>query len=1282
MKETYKRYWKGVCSYLIAGCMMLGALQLNGAQNPPCDISGVNINGVICDDRGTAATADDRIIFNLNPQGTGLSGTYEINVSGGALSPSDGIFGQTAGFIFNPDDPNAFSYTATISNANCSFSFSLDNPCNDPCSLDNANLSAVTCFDNNSPTNGNDDRVRFTLDPTGLGLGEIYNVMVPGAFVIPNIGTYGSPSFFELGPGSAGQGPFTLIITDLGDTECTLTIPLPDPGDCVTPCELSEAGLSAVSCDDRGTDLLPEDDLLLITVSPSGINTGGSFALSAPAGITATPAAAPYGQPTTFALSGVVGMGEVLPLTLTDLSEEGCAISLLAVNNTPCSTPNCNLAQAGLGEVSCSDNGLLTFSLNPSGTGLNSQYQVNMPGGSLLGQNTGVYGSPTVYTFLPTLPQQPNYPIFIRDMADPSCSISASLENPCDDCAINTAELINAFCFDNTTLSAPEDDILFVNLNITGENTAAQYQVEINGQLADPVAAPYGTSTTFSLPMPVSPITTVLIQDLEDPACQAMLQFPTPASCSPGCLFTGAPANLSCNDNSTPSNPSDDYLTFSLNLNGGGGNEYALASPSGALQPATGDYGQPVIFALPAGSALQDSIWVEATDLYDPSCNIGFWVTPPGTCSPACGIEASVVSTFCLDNDTPGNPIDDFFQAEISIENAIPPAGSGWTAGSGSLNTSGAYGASTFTAPQLFSDGPLLVTFQDAISPACRVAVEVLPPLPCTDTCTLSQPNLSNLNCNDSAVQFSLNPGGSAIGTAYAVQIDGAQWLSDTIAAYGSPANFSFLSPSFAQEAFSLTLQDEGNPDCSLTVNLPDPCKDCTIDSVRISNIQCQDGGTPSDPADDFLTLQIEASGQGTGSTFLLESPNAAISPGFGAYGLLNTYTLEAGSASLGNIPLVVRDAAMAGCSKLSVLNNPGTCSDLCEISSPEVLAAFCDDNGTPGNPEDDLTAATVLLNGTNTSGAFKIEWAGEITDTVPFGLPVTIQFPSALNSATFSFTDIGSPLCSATLELPSSGTCSDSCAISATLVDTICLDNASSAFSGDDLFRASVLVENPIAGKGWFAIPPLGEGSGNYGDTLTLGPFAIADGTVNIIFADSLVADCAVLLNIQPPIPCSDSCSIEAQAIQAFCDDNGTPATPDDDLFTASVLVNGLNAADGWAGMAYGMDFTASYQDTAILGPFPISADSLQLPIFDLADTTCQTNIQLIAPSSCSDGCPPADSTFISLQSCSPADTGHVTVILQNQFGCDSVVITSTALLPTDSTFISLQSCSPADTG
>ncbi|WP_170254916.1 hypothetical protein, partial [Phaeodactylibacter luteus] len=59
-----------------------------------------------------------------------------------------------------------------------------------------------------------------------------------------------------------------------------------------------------------------------------------------------------------------------------------------------------------------------------------------------------------------------------------------------------------------------------------------------------------------------------------------------------------------------------------------------------------------------------------------------------------------------------------------------------------------------------------------------------------------------------------------------------------------------------------------------------------------------------------------------------------------------------------------------------------------------------------------------------------------------------------------------------------------------------------------------------------------------------------------------------------------------------------------------------------------------------------------------------------------------PTDSTFVFLQSCSPADTGHVTVILQNQFGCDSVVVTSTALLPTDSTFISLQSCSPADTG
>ncbi|MEY3050844.1 MAG: hypothetical protein RLY31_629, partial [Bacteroidota bacterium] len=49
---------------------------------------------------------------------------------------------------------------------------------------------------------------------------------------------------------------------------------------------------------------------------------------------------------------------------------------------------------------------------------------------------------------------------------------------------------------------------------------------------------------------------------------------------------------------------------------------------------------------------------------------------------------------------------------------------------------------------------------------------------------------------------------------------------------------------------------------------------------------------------------------------------------------------------------------------------------------------------------------------------------------------------------------------------------------------------------------------------------------------------------------------------------------------------------------------------------------------------------------------------------------------------SCDPAQTGTVTTVLSNQFGCDSTVVLTTALLPSDTTFLFLNTCLAADTG
>jgi gliding motility-associated-like protein len=59
-----------------------------------------------------------------------------------------------------------------------------------------------------------------------------------------------------------------------------------------------------------------------------------------------------------------------------------------------------------------------------------------------------------------------------------------------------------------------------------------------------------------------------------------------------------------------------------------------------------------------------------------------------------------------------------------------------------------------------------------------------------------------------------------------------------------------------------------------------------------------------------------------------------------------------------------------------------------------------------------------------------------------------------------------------------------------------------------------------------------------------------------------------------------------------------------------------------------------------------------------------------------------PSDTTLLTQTSCNPQDTGVVETLLSNEFGCDSLIITTTTLLPSDTTLLTQTSCNPQDTG
>lgn len=129
-------------------------------------------------------------------------------------------------------------------------------------------------------------------------------------------------------------------------------------------------------------------------------------------------------------------------------------------------------------------------------------------------------------------------------------------------------------------------------------------------------------------------------------------------------LFAVTQKSISCSDNQTPGDATDDILTVSLMVNGfdNSSTRYTVSEFESGAMLDTFFYGQNSSFALPPGSAgdgdvkrfiIRDLVFQSASDtlIFDAgnSCS----ATAPAA------IQMAQVAVSCHDNDTPGDPTDD-----------------------------------------------------------------------------------------------------------------------------------------------------------------------------------------------------------------------------------------------------------------------------------------------------------------------------------------------------------------------------------------------------------------------------------------------------------------------------------------------------------------------------------------------------------------------------------------------------------------------------------------------
>jgi gliding motility-associated-like protein len=1271
-------------------------------STPVCDLDVIG-GAVICNDGGTPGDlSDDTFFQNIVVSNGGNSGNWV------STSPDNdsGIFGisQTVGpFPSNSGQDLTFTIT-DANNPNCSTTYTIENPCASQasCNITDPGIGSITCNDFNSPTSPGDDYAVVELNPTGTGLNGTYIVTSPFVSASPGFGTYGTPSVQNLFGAAQAGADITLTLTDSNDPNCSITFTIPNPAPCPTvpDCDLTNPGLGFTTCNDNGTPTDPSDDFYTFPLNPVGSGLGSGYTVSVSGG-TVSPPGGNYGSETIFTLTGI-GPPAGISVIVTDNDDPNCFTNTIINLPPPCSTaPPCDINYAQIGNVTCSDNGTpndpnddtFTFILQVVGDGTS-------PNGWTANDPLGTTGDYNVVTTMGPYPiSGGGFPVVVTDNDDPSCttiSVTIVPPAPCSTpppCNL-TGALINTLinCDDQGT-SNPDDDVFIIELQPEGTNLSGTYNlVSSVGSITPAGPQPYGIFTTFELSISSTngQLTTLTIVDTNDPSCTAEVISIFPSSCSTlPCNIEATLISTSCFDNNTPSDPSDDLFQGTILIENPGNNGGWLATYPNGGQPV-GNYGDAPGF----GFAFINNgpFTVTFTDQLDPNCTVSVVVDPPPTCSsqPPCDIEVTLTSApTCSDNGTPNDPSDDTFSFNGTISGT--GIGSSWTANDIN-NTSGNYNISTLFGPYPISGGPIDITITDGDDPACTNTFSVDAPPTCSDPCNLNSANLSNTTCNDSGtpsdpsddiIQFTLNPSGQNTGGSYSVTASSGTVTPNT-AAYGSAATF-LTSPGTAGSGpITLTITDSDDPSCSIVVTLPDPgtCSNttCAFTDPGVISVTCDDAGTPGNPGDDFVLLELFPIGVALSPIgYNLSSPDVTVTPGFGNLGVITAFQLL-GAANAGpTITLILSDIDHPDCFLAFTIDNPAPCSvEPCNLNTPTVITPICD-NG--------VIDFELLVNGTGTGTNYQVNAPGGVLTAGTngnYGQVSPFSFlPNNLsqNNFTLTITDSNDPTCSQTVSLDNP---CDACLITSAAVSNVqCADNGTPGDPTDDLITFSILADG-VSTAGSYTISAPGQAvqpsTGTFGSlgSFSLLPGSAGSGPVTLTLTDASDSNCTTTVQLSDPGTCSDACAINAFVTQTTCIPTGVP---EDDFFQATIQVINPVGAAGWTAQTPLGPVTGSYNQDVDLGPFLISQGSFSLTITDQLNPGCSTTLLVVPPGPCSVVCE-ADTTIFDLQSCNPLDTGTVIQNLTGQEGCDSIVITATSLLPSDSIFLVESSCNPADTG
>jgi uncharacterized repeat protein (TIGR01451 family) len=797
-------------------------------------------------------------------------------------------------------------------------------------------------------------------------------------------------------------------------------------------------------------------------------------------------------------------------------------------------------------------------------------------------------------------------------------------------------DLFDIVCDDNGTPSDDSDDTYTFTINVTGSGINDSWEANIAGTTT---TGAYGEDVSFG-PYSIAQVGDITFQvvDADNPDCNDFVVVEAPETCSDECLIVADYANVICDDNGTPADPTDDLFFFDLlvteSFNAGSGwtasvNGTVIVPFAGYISQVQGQGlgGFPI-----AGSAtypvVNGFMEVLVTDFNDPDCSTTVLVPVPETCSDECGILFTNVSAECDPNGTLSDPSDDLFDVTLTVT-GNNTGNSGWVIPA--TGQTGAYGSSVTVTGFAIANGAATIVFEDVEDPTCNGSVTVDAPDTCSDQCDITAQAI-NILCDDNGTPANPNDDTYTFDVVVTGLNTGSNgWTDGTNnGSYGIAEGYGPFSIS-DNPVITLNIQDVDDPACTdqLVVNAPAPCSDqCLITAVQ-TNLYCDDNNTPSDASDDVYFIDVVVTGNVNASTSWTATGNIGSGPASGAYNTNDPYTF--GPYTLGmNVQINFTDAQNPSCMDgLSVQIPTEGCSDACNLAISNV-STLCDDNGTPFDEADDQWYIVLELNGMNTSGCW-MDSEGNTGNNIP-GLISYGPYPVSQEMVMITIMDCNDPECTATAMAFSPGPCSDACELDVDILDVSCLDNGTPNNPDDDQFEALVNVTpmGTYSGLGWrWKVLPNGAYSTPqaYSTPITLGTFDVSGGNVMIRISDAGNTGCFQDITIEAPEPCSDACELMAEFINQVCDDNGTPSDPSDDTYSFELLVtNPVSTGDTWFATVQNLNnttITGTYGLPYLIENIPATEATVLLNIMDAHDPLCMID-ELVVPATgpCSDGC------------------------------------------------------------